>query len=419
MRILFVTPFVPHRGAGHGTATVMSRVVEHFASRHDVTVATFCTSDRDGELVEELRKERVPVVALPFPGVSFSYRQRTRVATLIDRRPFVVSLFDVPQMREAIGKVLRGADFDLVHIDTTQMGSYVDVVGPGGPKTALLEIDVSMKPLRRKYEQATSGLSRLLHGREWRRMCRYEPELCRRFDMVVAVSEDDRQLLKETGAVDEPALFRYGVDDEFFDIPLKGRDAPSAGSGASIVFVGSFMHPPNIDAARWFVESIFPGIRARVPHATVHIVGGQQQPVEHLGGNPGVIVTGRVDDVKQYLAMADVCVVPLRWGGGVKLKTLEMMAAGRPVVSTRVGTEGIHATDGLDVLLASSADEFGDRTADLLLDDGRREALGRHARELIRREHRWRTNLEELEREYERLTATPRYGSCSQPLTTA
>jgi glycosyltransferase involved in cell wall biosynthesis len=359
----------------------------------------------------------VSVIALPFPGVNFWHRQRTRLATILDSRPFIVSIFDVPEMREAIGKVLRNADFDLVHIDTTQMGSYVDLVGPGGPKRALVEIDVSMKPLRRKCEQATSPVERWLCGREWRRMREYEPRLCRRFDLVFAVSEEDRALLRQTGAADDAALFRYGVDDDFLDIAPKR----AAGvSGASLVFVGSFMHPPNVDAARWFVESIFPTIRARVPAATIHIVGGQHQLIEHLGQHPGVVVTGRVDDVKRYLAMADVCVVPLRWGGGVKLKTLEMMAAGRPVVATAVGTEGIHVQDGADVLLASSAEEFADQTVALLLDDERRETLGRNARALIAREHRWSRNLEELEREYARLVGSgAAYGSRSQPLSTA
>src|SRR5262249_42998835 len=154
-----------------------------------------------------------------------------------------------------------------------------DLVEPGGPKTALVEIDVSMKPLRRKYEHASSALSRFLHRREYERMCRYEPELCRKFDVVFAVSEEDRELLKETGAADHPALFRYGADAEFFDFPPKPPE-PFAPPAASIVFVGSFMHPPNVDAARWFVESIFPRIRDRVPAATLHIVGGQHQPVQ-------------------------------------------------------------------------------------------------------------------------------------------
>jgi len=419
MRILLITPFLPHRDVGHGTATVVSRFVEHFAARHQLSVITFYNNARERALGQALEAQGVSVIALPFPGVSFWYRQRTRLASLVDQRPFIVSLFDLPAMRAEIRKALRTSPFDLVHIDTTQMGPYVDLVEPGGPKTALVEIDVSMKPLRRKYEQAASALSRSLHRREYQRMCRYDAELCRKFDMVFAVSEEDRQLLKETGAADHPALFRYGVDDEFFDIPPKRPEAVAA-LAASIVFVGSFMHPPNVDAARWLVESIFPRIRDRVAAATLHIVGGQHQPVQDLGRTPGVVVTGRVDDVKKYLAMADVCVVPLRRGGGVKLKTLEMMAAAKPVVATRVGTEGIHVTDGVDVLLASTAEEFADRTVELLSDGGRREALGRNARDLIRREHRWRDNLEAMEREYRRLVGgAPAYGSRSHPLSTA
>ncbi|PYR70456.1 MAG: hypothetical protein DMF88_02895 [Acidobacteria bacterium] len=397
MRMLLVTPFLPHRNVGHGTATVVSRFVQYFAARHELSIVTFYNGLEELALVDEVRQQGASVTALPFPGAGFWYRQRTRINTAFDRRPFMVSLFDVPPMRSAIRQLLRTSTFDLVHIDTTQMGSYVDLVGRGGPKTALVEIDVSMKPLRRRYEQAASWPERVVYGREWRRMCRYEPELCRKFDMVFAVSDEDRQLLATAGVADRLALFRYGVDEDVFEIPPK-RQFDSA-----LLFLGSFMHEPNVDAAEWFVTSVLPLVRARVPGATVHLVGGWQEKVAHLGRHPGVVVTGRVDDVKRYLAMADVCVVPLRWGGGVKLKTLEMMAAARPVVATHVGTEGIHVEHGTDVLLASSAEEFAARTVELLRDRGAREALGQNARRLVMREHRWQDNLERMERSYEML----------------
>jgi glycosyltransferase involved in cell wall biosynthesis len=397
MRILLVTPFVPHRSAGHGTATVVSRFVEHFAARHELSVVTFHITPEERELAEQLKSRGVAVTALPFPGVSFWHRQWARARTAFDRRPFMVSLYDVPRMRKEIRKQLRATAFDLVHIDTTQMGAYVELVRDSGAKTALIEIDVSMKPLQRRYEQATSPLKRWLHRREWQRMCHYEPELCRKFDVVYSVCEEDRRLLEATGASRSVGLFRYGVDADFFAIP------PKQDFAASLVFVGSFMHPPNVDAARWFVEAILPRIREHVPDAHVHLVGGWQDQIADLAKHPGVVVTGWVDDVKRYLAMADVCVVPLRWGGGVKLKTLEMMAAGRPVVATSVGTEGIDVENGADVLLAASADEFADRTIELLRDGSRRERLGQNARRLVMRDHRWTDNLQRIEREYELL----------------
>lgn len=411
MRILLVTPFVPHRRAGHGTATVASRVVEHLAARHELSIVTFCDADRDRDLVDDLKSRGIPVTAIPFPAGDFFRRQWIRLASLVDTRPLMVSLFHSKRMREEIRRQLRARQIDIVHIDNTQMGPYVDVVGAGGPKTVLVEIDVSVKPLQRRYEQERSLIKRAFFRREWHRMSAFEPEMCRRFDCVFAVSEADRALLESLGAANRLRVFRYGVDDEFFAIP------PRRDSGNSLVFVGSFMHPPNVDAARWFVNESFPHVRAQVPDARVVFVGGWHDRIADLATQPGVAVTGWVDDVKEYLAMADVCIVPLRWGGGVKLKTLEMMAAGRAVVTTAVGAEGIDVTDGADVLLAPiSAEGFAARTVELLKDPARRETLGRNARRLAARDHRWTNNLQRLEAEYEALLETAPHSVHGAPL---
>jgi glycosyltransferase involved in cell wall biosynthesis len=411
MRILLVTPFVPHRRAGHGTATVASRVVEHLAAKHELSVVTFCDGDRDRGLVEELERLGISVTALPFPAGDFLRRQWIRLKSIVDRRPLMVSLFDSTRMREEIRRQLQARRIDIVHIDNTQMGPYVDVVGAGGPRTVLVEIDVSVRPLRRRYEQERSFVKRAFLRREWRRMSGFEPAMCRRFDCVFAVSEADRELLESQRAAQRLRVFRYGVDDEFFAIPPK-RD-----NGASLVFVGSFMHPPNVDAARWFVKDVFPQVRAQVPEARAVFVGGWHDRIADLAGHPGVVVTGWVDDVKEYLSAADVCIVPLRWGGGVKLKTLEMMAAGRAVVTTEVGAEGIDVTDGAEVVLAPvSAEAFAARTIELLKDPARREALGRNARQLAARDHRWTHNLQRLEAEYEALLDAAAHRVGGEPL---
>jgi glycosyltransferase involved in cell wall biosynthesis len=228
-------------------------------------------------------------------------------------------------------------------------------------------------------------------------MRRYEPALCRKFDRVYVVSDEDRKLLTSEGCGNEPALFRYGVDSDLLDIP------PKRGTGFEILFFGSFMHPPNVDAARWLVKSILPAIRAQVPDARLTLAGGEAAAVEGLGREPGVTVRGWVEDLKSCLRAADVCVVPLRLGGGVKLKTLEMMASGKPVVTTRVGCEGIHAEPGVHVLLGSTAEELASHIVALLRNEDLRQFLGDNARRLMMREHRWSENLAELERDYERL----------------
>jgi glycosyltransferase involved in cell wall biosynthesis len=396
VRILLVTPFLPHRDAGHGTATVASRFVEYFASRHSLQVLTFCHGPRDRDLLRDLQGRGARVRALPFPGRSFWRRQQKRLSSFFGARPFMAALFDAGSMRRELAKLLREETFDLVQFDTTQMGSYVDLLDDWAGTRVLLEIDVSMKPLRRRYQLEGNVPRRLLRWLSWKRMLHYEPALCRRFDRVYAVSQEDCDLLASAG-VPLPALFRYGVDPDLFEVPRGGR------AGTELLFFGSFMHPPNVDAARWFTRSILPRVRAQVPEARLTIAGGAEAAVSDLAREPGVTLRGFVPDVKSCLAAADVGVVPLRWGGGVKLKTLEMMASGLPIVSTPVGAEGIRAGDGEHLLLAVTEDEFASRTVALLRDAERGRRIGASARQLMSREHRWSENLAELERDYQRL----------------
>jgi glycosyltransferase involved in cell wall biosynthesis len=382
---------------------VASHFVEYFARRHELSVLCFYSKSEELELAREVAKNCAYFKAIPLPGRYWLHRQAARVRSLVGPRPFVVSLFDAPAMRREIGQLTDSRSFDLVQMDCAFIGQYVDLFEGYDCKTTLVEIDVHVKPLRRRFEQKTSPWGRGLARLEWRQMRSYEPALCEKFDLVYGVSEDDCRLLESMNPRLRVALFRYGADPELFDVPAK-RDF-----WHEVLFLGSFSHRPNVDAALWFYESVVPLIRAREPKTRFRIVGGEPPAaVRKLGSDPAVTVTGWVPDVTEHLAQADVCVVPLRRGGGVKLKTLEMMAAGRAIVTTQVGCEGIGIRNGTHLVVAESAEEFAVSVVGLLRDPERRLALGRRARELASREHRWSTNLAQVEREYERLVAGSR-----------
>ena len=172
-----------------------------------------------------------------------------------------------------------------------------------------------------------------------------------------------------------------------------------AGISADVLFVGSFVHPPNTDAARRLVEAIFPRVRRRVGEATLHIVGENPPARLRRASGPGVRLTGRVPDVTPYLVQAAVVAIPLRLGGGMRVKTLEALAAGKAVVASPRALEGLDVTDGVEVIVSESDDAFADAIASLLVDAHRREALGRAARawaeQYLSRE-RWLTAYERL-----------------------
>jgi glycosyltransferase involved in cell wall biosynthesis len=192
------------------------------------------------------------------------------------------------------------------------------------------------------------------------------------------------------------------VAPELFDLPAE--DQPDG----SLLFVGAFLHGPNVEAARWLCDAILPMVRRERPAARLSCVGGNPPPwLVARAGPPGLSVTGWVPDVRVHLARARIGLVPLRSGGGVKLKTLELMAAGKAIVTTPIGIEGIEARDGEHVLVAETAEAFAGCVVRLLDDAGLRQRLGRRARELARRDHSWAQNLGRLEDDYVNLVRAP------------
>jgi glycosyltransferase involved in cell wall biosynthesis len=175
------------------------------------------------------------------------------------------------------------------------------------------------------------------------------------------------------------------VDTDYF------RPDATVADDAALVFTGAMDWLPNEDAVLFFVETILPRIQARVPNATLTVVGRNPSPklLARLQGRRDVRVTGRVDDIRPFLRRSSVYVIPLRVGGGTRIKAFEAMAMGKPVVSTPIGVEGLRVEDGRHVVLADDADAFAAAVLDLLQDPERRHRLGRDARDLVEREFSW------------------------------
>jgi glycosyltransferase involved in cell wall biosynthesis len=413
VKILLITPYVPHRDVGHGTATIVSQYVRHMTSAgHELGIVSFIHHDREQKLAAELEQSCAFVKTVPY-HLSAQDVLWARAKSMATATPLIVPLYASGAMRAAIRGVLASRRFDLVQIDTTQMGQYRDLV-PAGTKTVLLEIDVIMKPLRRRWEHATGWLRRAHYHREWQNMCRYETALCRTFDLVYTVTDDDRRMLLERQAARRASVFRVGADRQLFEIPERRR------TGSIVLFVGAFMHPPNVDGVLWFHREVLPRITARRPDMTLRLVGGgPPESITALAADPVVELCGGVtgpkagtgaakSDVGTHLTAADVCIVPLRLGGGIKMKLIEMLAAGCPVVTTSVGAEGIDIHSGEHALVADTPEAFASAVLRLLDDPELRMRMGRSGRALAARNHQWTPNLQTVEAELQALVSEGR-----------
>ena len=266
--------------------------------------------------------------------------------------------------------------------------------------TVLFEHNVEYLIWKRLHEVERRPWRRALLALEWRKMRSYEARACARAAVTVAVSEPDRALLNASSPGADIRAVPTGVDTAYFH-PNGAIEAP-----ATLVFTGSMDWYPNEDAILHFIETILPAIRREVPAVSLAVVG--RDPSERLraaAATAGIRVTGTVPDVRPYVAEATLYVVPLRVGGGTRLKIFEALAMGKAVVSTGVGAEGLPIESGQHFLQADSPEGFAQAVIALLKDPGRRQALGLAGRRLVEERYSWSHVAREFERHCEEVVS--------------
>jgi glycosyltransferase involved in cell wall biosynthesis len=252
--------------------------------------------------------------------------------------------------------------------------------------TVLFQHNVEAMIWRRHYEVQQNPAKKLYLRGQWRKTAAYERDACRRFDHVVAVSREDADVMRREYGAREVSDVPTGVDTEFFRPSGAVARVPR-----SLVFTGSMDWLPNEDAIRYFTKEIMPRVRESVPDVTLTVVGRDPFPglLELARRDPSVVVTGRVEDVRPYMERADAYVVPIRVGGGTRLKIYEAMSMGKAVVSTTVGAEGLPVRDGRELLLADTPEDFARAVVRVLTDETLARDLGERAAATVRERFGW------------------------------
>lgn len=251
-----------------------------------------------------------------------------------------------------------------------------------------------------------SAAQRIYAGITARKLARFERESFSAADVVWLCSEQDRKLALELAPLADLRVVPNGVDTKAFQPGDTALRDPRR-----LFYFGKLDYLPNLDAIEWFIRTIFPVIRRRIPECELEIAGaGSTTQVEAVVRNvPGISVLGRLDDVRPALARAGVVVVPLRIGGGTRLKIVEALAMGCPLVSTSIGAEGLELSDGRDLLLADSPDGFASAVERLVGDRELAASLGRSGRATVEARYDWTSVLTRAIRELPR-SGTPETG---------
>ena len=355
-------------------------LLRHLAERHAVTLLSYYGGSPDPAYDEELRR-RFPLAEVVATGASAD----TGVATATDyaRRvlspaPYAVTKFTSPRVRKLIKTWFDDRRFDVAVCDF--LSASLNFPSAMETPSVLFQHNVESVLWRRQAAHEPNAIKRLVFSIEAMKMARYERATVGRFPHVIAVSEADR---REMLGMTDPA--RVSVVPTGVDVDMYRQGAATPVTQPTVMFLGSMDWEANIDAVDYFCRDIWPVVKAAIPAAHFRIVGRNPHPRVQRLASESIEVTGSVPSVLDHLRRTAVFVVPLRIGGGTRLKIFEAMAAGKAVVSTSVGAEGLDVHDGRDIVLADTAPRFAAATIELLRDHSRRRSLEQAASELAAR----------------------------------
>jgi glycosyltransferase involved in cell wall biosynthesis len=305
-------------------------------------------------------------------------------------------------LQQTLDRLLRARRFDVVNLEFTFLGHYDVRQAPPGetPPAVVVDSHNIDYDLARQYARDSSSLFRRLYAEaNWRKLRREELAIYREADGVYLCGpSDERRLLDEVPGV-RTAVIPNAADLEYYQ-PCSNDPAPD---GRTVVFFGHLSYPPNVDGVNHFLRDIWPRIAKAHSKARCKIIGGQPPPSLLALAGPRVEVTGFVQDLRPHLAAAAAVVVPLRQGGGTRLKIVEAMAMGKAIVSTTLGAEGIQAVPGRDILVEDQPANFGDAVNRLLAEPDLAARIGRSARQLAVERYGWREGARALEGFYRRI----------------
>jgi sugar transferase (PEP-CTERM/EpsH1 system associated) len=361
------------------------QMLKHLSRQHDVTYLALASPTRDQAAIRQAGEYCRRLITVPFVdrGKTSPRFYRDLLFNLGSPLPYAIEKYASNLMRREIERELHARCYDLVVCDF--LVPSINLPRPCQCATILFQHNVESVIWRRRYERQAGRLRKKYFARQWEAMLAYERAACRTFDAVVAVSDVDREFMRTEYRLDHVYDVPTGVDTNYFRPPEGNVNR------AELVFTGSMDWMANEDAIVHFVRNVLPRITASAPEARLTVAGrnpsARVRSLSRAGSR--VTVTGSVADIRPYVARAGVYVVPLRIGGGTRLKIFEAMAMGKAIVSTAIGAEGLPVQHGRELLVADAPREFADAVITLIGGGDLAERIGERARSAVCERFGW------------------------------
>lgn len=386
MKILWVCPFFPYppdtgiRLREYNLITILSRC-------HQITLFSLIDSAAELDYLDEMRASCASVIAMP-PTSERRRDARDALLGIVDKRPLRFYGRKSGEVMALLRRLLEQEAFDVLLVETLFMSTYVwDLLPCKNTTTILVEHNVETFVQKQILQTVTSMPKRLRKWIYYKSFIEFERRACQLFDTVVTVSELERRYLLDLAPrvnSERVVVVPNGVH------LAHGLVAASGVEADSLIYSGALTYEANLDAMEYFLTAIMPLIWAQRPGVKLRITGKTDGvDLSRLPSDERVIFTGYLEDVRPAIAQSWACVVPLRWGGGTRLKVLEALASGTPVVSTSKGAEGLDLRAGQDLLVADEPPDFAAAVLRLLQDPDLRETLRRNGRRAVETKYDW------------------------------
>lgn len=401
MKILFVSPYPPSPPQ-FGAQRRVDGLMRGLTHRHEVSLLSFMPPEDTQLEVTRGYCKRLIAVQHDVVAQGVAGKRLLQLRSLFSRDSFEALMYRTPNFQSHLEQMVREEGFDIVQFEFSQMAVYqLPRGGARSPRYVLDEHNIEYEVVKRIAESEGSLVRKVYSAVDWRKVRNEEFRAWRTFDGVALTSARDEEVLQQDERSVPTTVIPNAVDLEGF----RPNDTPIVPD--TLLFLGAMNYHPNIEGVEYFLDEMWPAIRARRPKAKVIVVGRNPPPSIVARKTEHVEITGYVDDPRAYLDRAAVVIVPLRIGGGTRFKIVEAMAKGKAIVSTSLGAEGLEVEHEKNLLLADDPAAFVEQTCRLLADPELAARLGKAGRRLAEDRYGWQAAVEKLEQFYEQLLAKP------------
>ena len=418
MRILFLTQIVPYPPDAGPKVKTWHGIRYLVEAGHQITMASYVRPDE---------MQHLPTLEAMCHAVHPVPIRRSRIKdvfymgrSFLTGRPFLVERDDLPEMRTLIHDLLASQEFDVIYADQLTMAQFAfpgkKIMGSyrNPPPFLVFDAHNAVWTILKRSSETANWLMRPLLARESRAIKRHEGELVLNYDHTLAVTDIDRAALleavKSLPAISPAQIEAAAAHLSVVPIAVDTQKLQPAGRNPTsqrIVTLGTLHYPPNADGIRWFVREVYPLIQRRMPKAQLTIIGkNPPQDFQQLALEQpeAITVTGYAPDLDPYMEQSAVMVVPVRAGGGMRVRILEAFARGMPVVTTTVGLEGIEAEPGVEVLVEDTPETFASAVMGLLSNPDWQAKLSQRGRKLAEEKYDWQTVLGQIEKVFQNMS---------------